>query len=257
MKISLTDSFALNGKTALVTGASSGLGWRFAEVLSQAGAKVILTARRLDKLKNLSHTIQNRGCQAQALAMDVSDKSSVFNTVKQLTNADEKIDILVNNAGIFKPTPVLDSTNHHFEDIFQTNVFGLWYVTQAVTQHMKHANIQGSIINIASVSGDKIVEKRITGYCASKAAVIHMTNSLVEELAEYKIRINTISPGWIRSEMTPAEEADIAEKIIPVGWVPEPDALDSTLLYLASNTASPYTTGANIIVDGGVSWASR
>lgn len=248
--------FDLTGKTALITGASSGIGERFVHVLSEAGARVILAARRVDKMKELASRFHN----AQVIEMDVADKNSVARCFKELI--DERIDICVNNAGIAGRTAVFEPDNELFEKIIQTNVLGVWYVTRAVADHMKEHGTAGSIINIASVGGSNYSRMGLSGYCASKAAVIQLTKCLVGELSEHKIRINAISPGTIVTPMTAhrvgAEEGkqNIA-KMIPLKFVGETHNLDGAILFLASNKASGYMTGANINIDGGSTWGGE
>ena len=148
--------FDLNGKTSLITGASSGLGEQFARCLSGAGARVILAARSIDKLNDLAAELHN----ARAIQMDVSDKQSVKSCFAELEKDSEKIDICVNNAGIFKATPVFEEDHQNdFESVMQTNVMGVWYVTKATANHMKNHGIHGSIINISSVNGHCCINK--------------------------------------------------------------------------------------------------
>lgn len=251
--------FDLTGKTALVTGASSGIGENTARCLSQAGARVILVARRLDKLQSLANELGN----ALAIQMDVADKKSVDLAFKEIERSGEKIDICINNAGIFKPTPVFEEEHTTaFEDVFQTNTMGVWYVTKYVANHMKKHQIQGAIINIGSVNGANYLHSMRSAYCASKAAVAHMTKALVGELSTQRIRINCIIPGPFH---TPATEykiktPELKKKLIeqiPVGYFAKPNDLDGAILYLASNKASAYVTGSCLTVDGGVSWGGK
>ena len=249
----ITTLFDLYGKTAIVTGASNGLGEQFARCLSGAGARVILAARRVDKLNALATELGN----AKAIQMDVSDKQSVKSCFAKLEKAGEKIDICVNNAGIAILTPVFEEDdNDNFESIIQTNLMGVWYVTKAVANHMKNHDIHGSIINIGSVNGDAIPAKCGAAYSVSKSAVIHLTKTLVGELSPHKIRINCISPGWIR---TPMNGPDLEQIIpmIPYGDIAEPSDLDGLILYLASNNASKYVTSSTFTIDGGMSWGGK
>lgn len=242
--------FDLSNKTVFITGASSGLGEQFSRTLSQAGAQVILAARSIDKLESVSNDIQN----ASFIQMDVSSKESVTAAFQHFENTNQKIDVCINNAGIALETPIFEPDVHsYFEQTMQTNVFGLWYVTQAVANHMKNHKIKGSIINIGSINGDAIPAKRGAAYSISKAAVIHLTKTLVGELAPHQIRINCISPGWIRTPMNGAEIDEIIHNI-PYGDIGEPKDLDGLILYLASNEASSYVQGTNFTVDGGMSW---
>jgi NAD(P)-dependent dehydrogenase (short-subunit alcohol dehydrogenase family) len=248
--------FDLNGKTALITGASSGLGERFAYCLSQAGARVILAARRLDKLQVLAKTLPN----AIAIKMDVADKTSVQAAFAELEKRGEKIDICINNAGIAKLTPIFSQEdNDDFANIMQTNTLGVWYVTQAVAHHMRSHKLQGSIINIASVNGANLLRENITAYAASKAAVIQMTKALTGELSREKIRINAILPGLFHTPLTDhrlntEELRREMENLIPLNFVAEASDLDGAILFLASHKASRYVTGSCLTIDGGISW---
>lgn len=167
---------------------------------------------------------------------------------------------MVNNAGIGKQTPVLEwDTENLFETIFQTNVMGVWYMTQMITAHMKVLGIEGSIINIASINGINRLREGLAGYAASKAAVIQLTKALVGELSKINIRINCIAPGLFYTPLTDyhadtPEKRSAMEEKIPLGFVAEPKDLDGLLLYLASNKASRYVTGSCFTIDGGISW---
>jgi NAD(P)-dependent dehydrogenase (short-subunit alcohol dehydrogenase family) len=252
--------FDLSGKTALITGASSGLGARAAQTLAAAGARVILTARRFDKLQALAAQLQN----ALPVRMDVTDKQMVQAVFQQLNQSGEKIDITLCAAGIGGGTPIFDSeaSSEHFERVIQTNLMGIWYVTQAAANHMKQHQIAGSIVLIASITGVNRVRARITGYAASKAGVIQLTKSLVGELSKENIRINCIAPGLFHTPMTdyklntPAMRKEMAGSI-PLGFVANPEQLDGMVLYLASNKASAYTTGSCMAVDGGEAWGGQ
>ncbi|MDX1924292.1 MAG: SDR family oxidoreductase [Rickettsiaceae bacterium] len=252
----MTQLFDLHGKTAIIIGASSGLGEQFARCLSAAGSRVILAARRIDKLKDLAADLNN----TRAIQIDASDKQSVKACFAQLENDGEKIDICVNSAGIAALTPIFEEDDqNNFEAIVQTNLIGVWYVTKAVANHMKSRRIHGSIINIASVNGQNKLREGLSAYASSKAAVIQMTKALVGELSPYKIRINCISPGLFHTPLTDyklntSEQKEAMKKIIPLGFVATPKDLDGLLLLLASNAHSSYITGTCITVDGGVSW---
>jgi len=254
----MTTLFDLHGKTAIITGASSGLGEQFARCLSSAGARVILVARRIDKFNTLAAELNN----AKAIQMDVSDKQSVKSCFAELEQAGEKVDICVNSAGIAVLTPIFaEDDNDSFESIVQTNLMGVWYVTKAAANHMKNHGIHGSIINIASINGDTFPYKEATAYATSKAAVIHMSKSLLTELSQHKIRINSIAPGLFHTPMTDhklgtdQQRQEFAGQI-PMGFVATPKDLDGALLLLASNAHSSYMTGSCITVDGGKSFGT-
>lgn len=248
--------YDLSGKTALITGASSGLGEQFARCLSLAKARVILAARRIDKLNALVSELDN----AKALEMDISSKTSVARAFADLETAGEKIDICVNNAGIASLTPIFENDDEDkFETIIQTNLIGMWYVTKQIANHMRRQGIHGSIINIASINGEAFPFKEATAYAVSKAGVIHMAKSLVTELSKFKIRINCISPGLFHTPMTAHKLSTDQQRkefgeMIPLGFVANPQDLDGALLLLASNTHSSYMTGSCITVDGGKSY---
>ena len=245
--------FDLNGKTAIITGASQGLGKQFAIILSKAGARVLLAGRNIEKLNAFSKELKN----SKAIQMDVANSTSVKAAFAALEEAGEKIDICINNAATGALTPIFsEDDNSDFERIIQTNVMGVWYVTKAVAHHMKKHGIHGSIINIGSVNGDGFPYKEVTAYAASKAAVIHITKSLVTELSRYKIRMNTINPGPVQSNLLGSpnkHDPAFWKDKIPAGFIAEPSDLDGVILYLASNKASQYVTGATFTIDGGMS----
>jgi len=211
--------------------------------------RAILAARRFDKLQTLANELGD----AIPLEMNVADKNSVLQAFKQLEKMGEKIHICINNAGIAKKTSVfaLDEQND-FESIIQTNVMGVWYVTKVIVKHMKEHSIHGSIINIGSINGDAVPWNIGSAYSISKAAVRHLTKTLVGELSPHKIRINCISPGWCR---TPMSRSSVDK--VPSGDIAEPSDLDGLILYLASNDASHYVTGSCFTIDNGASWGGR
>lgn len=252
--------FDLDGKTALIVGASSGIGERAAYTLATGGAKVILAARRLDKLQAITTDLTKRGFKAFALEMDVTNKASVKQGIEVLEGKGEKIDISVNSAGIFKPTPIFEPDEaNDFESIIHTNLLGTWYIVKHISNHMRNNNIEGSIINISSINGANKLRKNMSGYCASKAGVIQLTKACVGELAAKNIRINCILPGLFHTPLTDyklntVEAREQIARVIPLGFVAHPGDLDGLILYLASNKASRYVSGAAITIDGGISW---
>lgn len=260
--------FDLQGKTALITGASKGIGSRCAYTLSEAGAKVILISRHMESLYSTLGKIENEGGKAIPIQLDVTDEIAVNKCFEELSANGESIDILINNAGISLMTPIFknennqdghENTKDYFADMMQTNVMGVWHMTKAAANHMKNKNIHGSIINIASVCGANRLRANLTGYCASKAAVIQMTKALVGELATANIRINCIAPGLFHTPLNddrvgiPEVRKEI-EKTIPLHFVADPDEIDGAILYLSSNKASRYVTGSCMTIDGGASW---
>ena len=251
--------FDLSHKTALITGASSGLGERFAQTLSEAGARVILCSRNTAALEKLANSLKN----SRVITMDIANQASVKKAFEELEHHNEKIDIAVFSAGIGGLTPIFDmESTDRFEKIVQTNLLGIWYLTQYTANHMKQHGIAGSIIPVASINGANRVREYVTGYAASKAGVLQLTKTLTGELAHANIRINCIAPGLFNTPMTeyklhtPELREEMAETI-PLHFVAEPSDLDGTVLYLASNKASRYVTGTCITVDGGASWGGH
>jgi len=245
--------FSLENKTALITGASSGLGAEAAKIFATAGAKVIITGRREERLQTIAKEI---GAAAKYIVLDVTDEKSRDSLMEKLESNGDKIDVFFNNAGVAEFTPIFaDFPKGDFEKNFETNVFGFWHMLKLIANHMKEYKIKGSIINTASIAGVDHCSSRGASYGASKASVIHITTSVCEDLGRASIRVNSISPGFFRTEMTETAVANRRDELIektPLGFIANPDQLAGTLLYLASNEASPYTTGTNIIVDGGL-----
>lgn len=253
----MTTAFNLKGKTVLITGASKGLGVQFARSFNNAGARVLLAARNQEKLKSLVSELVN----AKSIEMDVSNKKSVAHAFHNLEKDGEKIDVCVNNAATATLTPIFEEDNDNsFESIIQTNLIGVWYVTKASANHMKNKGIYGSIINIGSVNGNEQPSKEITAYAVSKAGMMHMVRSLVQELAQYNIRINALNLGPIQSHLLGSSyehKWDFWQNKIPIGFIGHPSDLESIILYLASNNASQYVTGSCFTIDGGMSWGNK
>lgn len=241
--------FDLTGKTALVTGASSGLGRHFARVLAGAGARVAAAARRKEALDELVQEIRGAGGQADGLVMDVTDIASIAAALDQAG----AIDVLVNNAGVTKTRAVLDQSPADFDLIMGTNVRGGFLVATEGARRMRDRGAGGAIINVASILGLR-QGGQVTPYAMSKAAVVQMTKQLALELARYDIRVNAIAPGYVETELnedffgTDAGKGLI--KRIPQRRLGQPADLDGPLLLLASD-ASRYMTGSVIAVDGG------
>jgi len=239
----------LSGQTALVTGASSGLGRQFARALGAAGAHVIAAARRADRLAETVDLVTSDGGTARAIEMDVADGDSVDAAFADIG----AVDIVVNNAGVASTKKILDWTEEDWDHIMDTNLRGAWMVANAAAKAMVAAGKGGSIINIASISGER-VSKGILPYTVSKAGVIQLTKALALELAVHNIRVNAIAPGYILTDINRGQlEGDVGEQFkrgIPQRRFGEPDGLDGPLLLLASD-ASSYMTGSVIAVDGG------
>jgi NAD(P)-dependent dehydrogenase (short-subunit alcohol dehydrogenase family) len=246
-------NFSLSGQTALVTGASSGIGRHLAAVLAQAGAQVAVTARRIDRLTDLAADIRARGGIAHPAAMDVTSRESVAAAFDATETALGPVDILVNNAGIPSGTYFTKMSDAEWRGVLDVNLDGVFRVGQEAAQRMQAAKRGGSIINIASILGYGVL-KTLAPYAASKAAVIHLTKVMALELARDRIRVNAIAPGYIETEMNKDFLAsDAGRKIVakvPQGRFGALADLDGPLLLLASD-AGAYMTGSTIVVDGG------
>jgi NAD(P)-dependent dehydrogenase (short-subunit alcohol dehydrogenase family) len=253
--VDVASLFRLDGRVAVVTGASSGLGARFARVLDAAGAQVVLAARRLDRIEALAAELPG----AMAVRADLlteGDRQALVGQASSITGA---VDVLVNNAGIGRPYPALDEPVDHFRDVLEVNVTAVFELSRLVAGPMIERG-RGSIVNIASILG-LVASAPIqqASYAASKGAVVNLTRELAVQWARKGVRVNAIAPGWFPSEMTEtmfADEASIAylARNDPMGRGGEEGELDGALLFLASD-ASSYVTGHVLTVDGG--WTAR
>jgi NAD(P)-dependent dehydrogenase (short-subunit alcohol dehydrogenase family) len=247
-------SIRLEGKTALVTGASSGLGWRFAQVLALAGARVALAARSADKLERLKADIQGAGGTACVVTMDVTDVASVRSAVTAAESALGGIDILLNNSGVSKQQRAIEVEEQDYDYVTDTNTKGAFFVAQAVGRSMIARKSSGRIINIASVAGLRVLSQLST-YCMSKAAVVHMTKALAHEWGRYNINVNAICPGYIETGINRAYwETEGGKKLVsmlPRRRVGQPEDLDGLVLLLASEQ-SGFINGAVIAADDGL-----
>ena len=243
----------LNGKVAVVTGASSGLGRQAAIALAGAGAKVAVTARRLDRLETLSAEIVASGGQAGPFALDVRDPASVEQVARDAAAVLGPIDVLVNNAGISVAKRPEDFTLDDYDFVHETNVKGPFLLAQAVGREMIKRGLGGKIINISSMMALRVTAK-LTLYGMSKAAIAQMTKQMALEWARHDIQVNAICPGYIETEMntkhwlTEAGKGMVAR--MPRRRIGKPDVMDGLLLLLASGK-SDYMTGALIPIDDG------
>jgi len=251
--------FRLDGQTAVVTGASSGLGARFARVLGAAGATVVAGARRKERLDDLVAELEAQGSRALALRCDVTVDSDVEDLIGVALEATDRLDVLINAAGIAPAEDESTESPEAFRRVLAVNTAGLYSCARAASGVMLDRG-RGSIVNIASISGLVAGDGPDTpSYAASKGAVVNLTRELAVRWASRGVRVNAIAPGWFSSEMTNetlASEAGrrfVAERT-PIGRAGHADELDGALLFLASE-ASNYVTGHTLVVDGG--WTAR
>ena len=251
------DASKLEGRVAIVTGASSGLGRRFAEVLHGAGAHVVIAARRRERLEELAASLGDR---VTVVAVDLADAADRERLVEQAVAVAGHVDVLVNNAGYGTPAAAEDEPLEHFLMTLEINLVAVFHLSQLVGRHMIAAG-RGSIVNISSILGmvGSAPVKEVS-YCAAKGGVVNMTRALGAEWARKGVRVNSIAPGWFPTEMTQeqmfedAAGLDFINRNTPMGRGGELYELDGALLFLASDDSS-YVTGQNLAVDGG--WLAR
>lgn len=249
----LLQPFFLQGKTALVTGASSGFGLHFASVLSRAGARVVLAARRTDLIQAEADRINAAGGQAIAVTMDVTSSHSIAAALDTAEQAFGVVTVVINNAGITIPKLLLDLSDDDWGRVIDTNLNGVAYVTRETARRMVAADTGGSIVNIASILAER-VQKALTNYAASKAAVVQFTKTAALELARHNIRVNALCPGYFQTELN-GEWFKTADGQALITRIPQRrtgnlDELNGPLLLLASEAGS-LMTGAAVTVDGG------
>lgn len=252
--------FNFDGKTALVTGASSGLGSRFAKVLAAAGAQVVLASRRVERLKELRAEIEAGGGAAHVVSLDVTDYGSIKSAIAHAETEAGPIDILVNNSGVSTTQRLVDVTPEDYAFVMDTNQRGAFFVAQETAKRMiarakGDPKKQHRIINIASVAGLRVLPQ-IGIYCMSKAAVVHMTKSMAVEWGRYGINVNAICPGYIQTEINEAhfetEQGRTLINMLPRKRLGQPEDLDGLLLLLASEE-SRFINGAIVTADDGMS----
>ena len=246
-------TFDLSGRTALVTGASSGLGRHFARTLAAHGASVALAARRIERLESLASEIRSDGGTAHAVRMDVTDAQSVAAGLDAVRDALGVPDILVNNSGVARPAATLDVTEDDWTGVIGTNLEGAWRVAQGTARRMVEAGRPGAIVNVLSILAFGVAGGLGT-YAASKAGLLQITRTMAMELARHRIRVNAIAPGYVLTDMNREYFAGDAGKAmikrIPQRRIGDPSDLDGALLLLVSD-ASSYMTGSTIVIDGG------
>src|SRR6202161_2614642 len=245
--------FDLHGKNALVPGASSGIGKQVALAYAQAGAAVAIAARHPEPLQELAAEIGAGGGTAAPITRAVPQPEPVATMLNRVNDELGEIDIAVCNAGIISLNSLLDMPLEVFQSIQYTNFNGVFLTAQAAAKAMVAQQRAETIINTASMSGHIVnTPQQVGHYCASKAAVIHLTKAMAVEFAPYNIRVNSVSPGYILTELVEpyAEYHALWEPKIPLGRLGRPEELVGLYLYLASD-ASSYMTGSDIVIDGG------
>ena len=254
--IDLASPFRLDGQVAVVTGASSGLGNRFARVLHAAGATVVASARRGDRLDALRADLDERLVPVVA---DVASDEDCARLVAAAITVDGHVDVLVNNAGISTPMAAEHEPIDDFREVMDVNLNALFLLSQLTGRHMIERG-RGSIVNVASVLG-LVASTPIkqASYCASKGAVVNLTRELGAQWARKGVRVNALAPGWFPSEMTQEmfddeSSAQFMARNCPMGRAGEEHELDGALIFLASD-ASSYVTGHTLTIDGG--WVAR
>ncbi|MGA9277369.1 SDR family NAD(P)-dependent oxidoreductase [Ilumatobacter sp.] len=247
--------FRLDGQVAIVTGASSGLGERFARVLGAVGADVVLAARRVERLESLAESLPG----SLAVGVDLSRESDRERLVAETLDRYGRIDVLVNNAGIGHAVSIEDETLDDFRGAMELNVTAMWHLSKLCGESMVAAG-SGSIVNVASMLGHVASTPiRQAHYCASKGAVINLTRELAFQWGRKGVRVNALSPGWFKSEMTGDMDTDESSQRFvktnaAIPRMGNADELDGALLLLASS-AGGYMTGHSLLVDGG--WTAR
>ena len=250
--MSLIDRFRLDGKVAVITGASSGLGAAFAVGLAEVGADIAICARRTDRLEQTKADVEALGRRCVAITADVSDPADCIRVAEETVEQLGRLDILVNNAGIGTAVPASKETPDQFRQVIEINLNGSYWMAQACGKVMKPGS---SIVNIGSVLGSTTAGLPQAAYSSSKAAIIGLTRDLAQQWTGRKgIRVNALAPGFFPSEMTetyPEGYIDAMLQRVPAGRKGDPEELTAALIFLASD-ASSYITGALLPVDGGM-----
>ncbi|WP_367607476.1 SDR family NAD(P)-dependent oxidoreductase [Legionella sp. W05-934-2] len=251
----LKQLFDLTGKTAIITGGSSDIGRQLTTTLAGVGAHVISLDIVNTETPALETEINFLAGSFEFHQIDLTSVARMTALIQQIT-ANKPIDILINSARFREKTLLTEFNPDLWDKHFEVNTKVTWMMTQLVVANMIEKKIKGSIINIASMNGDCVPVEGFSAYCASKAAIIQLSKQLVAELSPHGIRINSISPGLIYTSAT-KESIDASRetltKIIPLHFIADPSDLDAIILFLASNNASRYVTGANYVIDGGLS----
>ncbi len=250
---SASDIFSLKGRVALITGASSGLGERFAQVAAANGASVMLTARREDRLKEIAARIEQAGGKAGYAVCDVTDNASVARAFDAAEKKFGTVDLFVANAGMARLGKVIEMPEDEYRSLMALDMDAVFFNSREAAKRMIAANRPGAIITTASIASF-IVERNIVAYNMAKAAVVQFTKGFALEVARKRIRVNAIAPGYIVTDINRdfllSPKGQAAQEKLPLQRYGEPGDLDGAFLLLASD-ASRWMTGSTVVVDGG------
>jgi NAD(P)-dependent dehydrogenase (short-subunit alcohol dehydrogenase family) len=248
--MAVLNRFRLDGRVAIVTGASSGLGVTIATALAEAGADLVIAARRLERLEDTRALVEEFGVRAVTVKADVSDPDDCDRLVEVAMAEFGRVDILINNAGLGVVVPALHQSHDDFRQLIDVNLNGCHWMACAAARAMDGA---GSIVNVSSMIALTTAGTPQAGYAASKAGLLGLTRDLAQEWTGRRgIRVNAVAPGYFASEMTDGHTEAIEQLLIrvPSGRMGEPEELATAVLFLASDAAS-YVTGQTLVVDGG------
>jgi NAD(P)-dependent dehydrogenase (short-subunit alcohol dehydrogenase family) len=250
--MTVLDMFSLQGRVAIVTGASSGLGVAFARALAEAGADVVLGARRADRLDDTRRLVEAAGRRALAVQTDVAVPEQCTRLVESAMRELGRVDVLVNNAGIGTAVPATRETPEQFRQVIDVNLNGCYWMAQAAAAHMPPGSV---IVNVSSILALTTAGLPQAAYSASKAGLIGLTRDLAQQWTPRKgIRVNALAPGFFTSEMTDSYAEGYLETMMPrvlAGRIGDPEELAAALVFLVSDAGS-YVTGTTLTVDGGV-----
>ena len=247
--------FSLNGKTCLITGAASGLGQHCAKVLARAGANTVLIDLHRDGLLETENALKPYPGATLIHPMDIRDNQQVIQGVADFTTRFSTLDVLVNCAGVVVFKPVFEQTEEDWDAVLDTDLKGMWLLSKAVAGAMIKQKVNGNIINVSSATSLR-PQINLTPYGAAKAAVNHFTKGFAQDMLPYGIRVNCLAPGGMLTKMVEeflqTKNGEDAVWAVPLKRFAKLDELDGCLLFMASNPASSYMTGAIVHVDGGL-----